>query len=540
MDTYTINAGAGALGSGVAFSMPFGVGLGGAEPIKPNENREYVAGGFAYVPNIPQVLSGVTDDVARDFGPQIYEAMLADPIVIGHLEALIMAVLAGEVEILAAVRRKPGAKKTPLATSETDPATTPEPTPAAPPGTGSDAPPAPAPPAPEPKPIEDPEHDLAVEIRDYCLRQKDRSKTDFKTMLFQILQGALLDGHKLVEKVMEIPVDGIDANHLCLKDLKVKPRWSWRFVVDTFMNPLGVLTFDPASQKYVIIPESKYAVLTWLPRDSDPRGRCHLRAAYKAWNVKQLLWAQYYAFLTQFAGPSLIGNTDPEELDQPATDANGNLIPDAPPVTPAERMAKQVVVYRNGSYIILPPNAKLEPQWPQGDGETFLKAIDFCDRQMAFAILYSIRATMESKFGSRADSETSQDQVGLIVRYARDLCETLLEDDICYPLVEARWGKDIADRLTPKVLVGKTEHQDFASYVHAIANLMTSGYLTEGQLPDVDSLLGIAIRGSDEEPLMYRQNASPGRATTPPVSADGQIQTDPQGKSAPTKAGARS
>jgi hypothetical protein len=499
MDTYTINAGAGALGSGVAFSMPFGVGLGGAEPIKPNENREYVAGGFAYVPN------------------QIYEAMLADPIVIGHLEALIMAVLAGEVEILAAVRRKPGAKKTPLATSETDPATT-----------------------PEPKPIEDPEHDLAVEIRDYCLRQKDRSKTDFKTMLFQILQGALLDGHKLVEKVMEIPVDGIDANHLCLKDLKVKPRWSWRFVVDTFMNPLGVLTFDPASQKYVIIPESKYAVLTWLPRDSDPRGRCHLRAAYKAWNVKQLLWAQYYAFLTQFAGPSLIGNTDPEELDQPATDANGNLIPDAPPVTPAERMAKQVVVYRNGSYIILPPNAKLEPQWPQGDGETFLKAIDFCDRQMAFAILYSIRATMESKFGSRADSETSQDQVGLIVRYARDLCETLLEDDICYPLVEARWGKDIADRLTPKVLVGKTEHQDFASYVHAIANLMTSGYLTEGQLPDVDSLLGIAIRGSDEEPLMYRQNASPGRATTPPVSADGQIQTDPQGKSAPTKAGARS
>jgi hypothetical protein len=533
MESFSITAGAGMPGSGVAFSLPFGVGLGGAEPIKPNENREYVAGGFAYLPNIPYVLSGVTDDVARDFGPDVYEAMLADPIVIGHLQALVMAVLAGEIEILPAIRRKSDAKKTPLPAREPTPAPAVAPAsstdPAAPPGAG------PAPPAPEPKPVEDPEYDLAVEIRDYCLRQKDRSQTDFKKMLFQLLQGALLDGHKLVEKVMEIPVDGIDAGHLCLKDLKVKPRWSWRFVVDSFLNPLGVLTFDPAEQKYVVIPASKYAVLTWLPRDSDPRGRCHLRAANKAWNVKQLLWAQYYAFLTQFASPSLIGNTDPEELDQPATDPKGNLIADAPPVSPAQRMAAQVAVYRNGSYIILPPNAKLVPQWPEGDGETFLKAIDFCDRQMAFAILYSIRATMESKFGSRADSETSQDQVGLIIRYARDLCETLLEDDVLYPLVEARWGKDVADRLTPKVLVGKTEHQDFASYVHAIANLMTSGYLTEGQLPEIDSLLGLGVRGVDEEPLMYRQNASPERPTTPPVKADGQIKTGPQGDPKPAK-----
>lgn len=542
----------------------WGLGIGGAKPQKQKPGHEYIAGGngaFAYIPpQIPRVLSTAVDDVATRFGPGIYDAMYnSDPIVRGHVNAYCHAVLAGDIELLPAIRPRPGVAKTPLgnpvaATDKSAAPTTPasganvlasvvdaptngKPKPA-PPTNGQPAAPAQPLISPEPKPPLDPDYLEAVEIRDMCMRQLDRTQTATKTWMFQLLSGALVGGHKLAEIKREIGIEGDDKDKECLADVKVKPRWSWRFVVDSFMNQDGVLAFNAETMQYIVLGEEAYCVLTWQPQDNDPRGHSQLRSVYKAWNIKQALWPEYWQFLYHFSSPWVIGKTGPDEVDTADLDPQtGESSTTGPLISPERRMASTLARMRNSAYAVLAPGSELTIEWPEGDGETFLKAIDFLDRQIAFGILYTIRATMESKFGSRADSGTAQDQVGLLVRYGSDLLETMVEDDILHPLVEARYGKEKADRLTPKVKVGKTEHQDFASYVHAIANLMTSGYLTESQLPEVDALVGLPIRGVDDKPLMYEQNASPERQAQAKINAAGQITQENNGVPKPSTNG---
>ena len=46
------------------------------------------------------------------------------------------------------------------------------------------------------------------------------------------------------------------------------------------------------------------------------------------------------------------------------------------------------------------------------DGPATEKALERCDRDITRGILLQVRATMESRFGSKADSQTGQDILG--------------------------------------------------------------------------------------------------------------------------------
>ena len=93
------------------FSFPpafIGVGYGipvpGGKPIKADPEQEYVAGGFGYLSRgIPQVLPWMVDDVTRDFGPQVYDAMHTDPFVGSTFRLLKMQILANDLQLIPGV-----------------------------------------------------------------------------------------------------------------------------------------------------------------------------------------------------------------------------------------------------------------------------------------------------------------------------------------------------------------------------------------------------------------------------------------------------
>ncbi len=520
MESYSVAAGLGIPGSGIDYAFPFGMGAGTATPIKPKPGLEYVSGGFFYMPpSIPFVLPETHDEISRLLGPSQYEVLLTDPLVRATIDMLVLAALVGEIEILPAIPPKKVKPETPDASKTAVPAAVP---PAGEPSASIDAssvaPTAPAGDpnapvmAPEPEAPNDPEYDLACEIRDFNIRQKDRCETDWKVALWMMGHDYLIHGCKVAEVVTDIGEEGEDKDEIVLRDIKAKPNYVWRFVTDTYMNELGVMTFNPGTQQYIILPKSNYIRMTWLPKNNDPRGTYHLRPAFKAWQVKQALWPEYFKFVHQFASPSLVGNVDENESERPATDEKGNILADAPPVQPAELMVKTLEKFRNGSIIGMAANAKLKVEWPQGKGDTFLEAFDLCNREMVYAIAYSIRATIESKFGSRADGEISQDQVGIVIRQIKADFESALEG-VAHTLTAARYGEEVANRLTPKIRVGKTEHQDFASYAHAIANLCQAGYFTMDQMPLIDSMLGLPVRGDEAEAFIDK--GEPGAAMRP-------------------------
>ena len=460
-------------------------------PIKANPEKQYVAGGYGFLQrNIPQVLPWMVDDITRDFGPEVYDAMHTDAMVGSTFRLWKMQVLANDVQLMAAVQPSPD-RLSPLARETWTP-----------------------------------DEVLAQEILEFCQRSTDRCQTPIKTVFSEMLDCARL-GNKMAEKLHEPgEAGGPDAGRIILKDIKVKPRWSWLFVADVFLDLVGILCFDPQVGGFVIIPRDKFMITTWQMENNDPRGTSLYRQAYRPWNFKQSLYPEYYKGLSQFGTPSIVGFTPPEaESDEyPQIDDKGKEIPNAPKVTAQTAQVQALQAWRNGCVVSFPADAKVQVEWPQGNGEPFLKGFDWLDRQIVYGILGSTRDTMEAEHGSKADSEISQDKVGNQIKTGREMIETAYRNDVLKPLVVANWNKDIAERFTPTVSLGDVEHQDIAALMIAISGLLKSGGIDrESQMPAINVMLDLppAAPGAYAKMAENEQAAKMKSAAEPGADGDG-------------------
>jgi len=281
-------------------------------------------------------------------------------------------------------------------------------------------------------------------------------------------------GNKLAEKIVE-PGTGLDEGRLVLKDLKVKPRWSWLFVADVFLTLVGILAFDPQVGGFIIVPKEKFFRTCWQEQDNDPRGTSLFRGPYPWWNLKQRLLPEYHKHLRQFAVPTVVGKTPPGQdanLQIPYTDHQGKTTE----LSPQQHMARSIEdAWENGSVIVVPAEAEIEVHWPQGNGEPFIKGFGFIDRQIVYGLLGSTRDSMEAENGSKADSETSQDKTGNQIRTGRECLEKPFDRDVIRWLVELNWGAEIAERLSPSISLGDVEHQDVVKLMTAVSGLLKAG-----------------------------------------------------------------
>jgi hypothetical protein len=368
---------------------------------------------------------------------------------------------------------------------------------------------------------EDADAVLAKEIAEFCNRAIVRLQHPTMDAACHELLDATAYMSEAAEIVWEMVDDGPDAGRASLKSLKPKPRSSWAFVLDWYGNVPGLYCAIPGKEAR-ILPREKFALLAWMPRRGSPTGTSLFRPAYNAWNVKLQVWPEYFEFMKKMAAASLVVTTPENAQPKVPRDSDGNPIAGAKPVSPQKSATDTVAqLFGNCSVVALPFGHVVTPLEVSGDGTAFAKAFTECNREIVAAILQATRVTMEAEHGSKADSQTAQDVLGLVVRMSKAFVASVLRNDVFRPLVAANWGPQVAARLTPKVLLGDTDHQDFAAYANAIAALMQAGYFSPEQLPEIDQWLGVPVRRSIKRPDQAGQpaNGQPQAPQSAPGSA---------------------
>jgi len=482
-------------------------------PGQRDPRREYVAGGSLYwTQDVYRSLPFYIDDLTADFGDDLYERMLLDPQVAKCINHLKLAALAQGIHLAPAVDE------------------------------------------------EDPRYELAAEITGFCRRNlagleiafdPARTAVPLYWQLWDLLDAIAL-GNKIAEQVYYTPQRGPDAGKLCLKALKVKPRRAVALVVDAFLNVIGVLGLIPGQgataltmtvlgePDYVpnLLPRSKFAVFSFRPKDGDPRGTSLLRPAYNPWWLKQQTYPEFLKYLATFGTPSVWGETAPDAQESVATDAEtGEVLYDelGNPryVRPEEAMLAGLIGFRNGSAMAVRHGSTIHVVEAQGNGEAFLNAFALYNREISTGVLNQTLATEEAQHQARASSETHQDVLDMMVGHVKGATATVIRADVLLHLVEYNFGPDALE-LVPKVMLEKTEPQDFAPNATAVAGLEKSGYLHPSQYRELDAKLGLPARSDEaiEEALEARKRA----AAAPPLPQNpipGDDEEDPKPPSPP-------
>ena len=294
---------------------------------------------------------------------------------------------------------------------------------------------------------------------------------------------ALCLGHKVLEKCCALN----DQGEIYPTALKVKPRRAYGFVTDQYNNLVGLvaaktLTGGIMSNLQDVIsikdvePVDKFVIFTFDPVNDDPRGSSILRSAYAPWLFKQRGWPSWMLHLDKWGVPSvaaILGEDSAEE--EPVTDPSGAFVTDGsgdPTTIPAnEAMLMKLLDWGNGRAVVLDPGTELQVVQNQGSGDVFPNTFNFLDKAIVRVILKTVRATMESEFGSRADSGTAENILARFADRVRLEIEVLLYRSVLYFFTERNWGTDYANRYTPILALDSKHVDDVVGYGNMIANL---------------------------------------------------------------------
>jgi uncharacterized protein DUF935 len=428
--------------------------------------REYVAGGNLgwYSPlGYGRALPHALDDLEGDFGDDIYVKMSFDPQISACLSIFKAGILEGGLDLAPAI--------------------------------DDDA---------------DPEYELAASICEEATAMLDNLQTALDDVLWDMLSSLQL-GSKVAELIFELqPAVTENRPMLHVVAIKPKPRHATAFVVDAYTNIYGLLirapmqaspflgtsTFDPLHPPENFLPREKFAISTFRPVDSDPRGTSLLRPAYDPWWRKRQLYLEHLRWASQFAGPSLIGFTSPDAQTEAATDDLGNLIEGQLPITPEQAMQSALEQFRNGTAAAFPGGSLVKVLEANGDGHAFLRAIAEANISITKALLTQSLATEEGEHQTRAASQVHQDVLGTLVRQGKRGMLRMITKDILKPWVLRNWGERVL-HLVPVPSLGETEQQDMAPMVTALA---LAGYqVGPSQLTEIDSLLGLPMRNTEAD-----------------------------------------
>lgn len=446
--------------------------------------RESVPG--SAVTTIGRQLRGLPwafDDLTRDFGDDIYERMLLDAQVIACVNVLRAAIIEEGVRL-----------SSPVADADADGYT------------------------------------LAQEIAAFCESVLADLQIPLDDVLWDML-GAIALGSRVAEEVWTLrpassyalpgtsPVSRTQEL-LVISALKPRPRRNTAFVVDPYMNirglvarQAGALTSSPTSvfatapsQIAGLIPRDKFAILTFRPKDCDPRGQPALRPAYTPWFSKLQIWQEFLRYLAQFASASIYAVASENDTNHGirVLQDDGSTV-----IRPAvDVLADTLLAYRNGSALAVPYGTLLDALEVSGNGEAFHRGFTFCDDQITIAVLNQTLATREAQYQAKASSETHQNSLTTLQRQAKRSVCTMLWRDVLMPLVSYNYGDAAARQLTPSVSLGEVEQFDFAKAATAVAQLARSGYLDPSQYAGTDTMLGLPPRAAQPDDVETQTPAS--------------------------------
>ncbi len=469
---------------------------------------EYVSGGgYAFLANFIRALPQYIDDVTRDFGDDLYNRMLLDPQVNSCIRILIIAALEDGIELDPAIKHD--AKSTwNVGTEGVDHEVISADTRQA--------------------EIDDKDAALADEICEWWRDSLSNLDRPLMEVMYEVGK-CIAVGNKVGELIWEQREDDNGNLRMTLKNIKVKPRSCTAFVVDSYMNCIGLVGLIPGQGWPVqagtiigdpsripnLLPVEKFLVMTWGSSDGDPRGNSLCRPAYNAWYSKMQIWAQWMLYLAWFASPKVIGKTGPGATHVPAADSLGNVIPGGAQVTAESVLRDRLLDFANGMVIAVPNGTDVQVVTASGAGNSiYISAINLCDLQIAKGILCQTLATELHQHQGRAASSTHQDILDEVVVHLRMLMTKALQQQVLYRGTLYNWGKQVADRMTPNIRSQQVEGHDWASRASAVGTLTSTGFLDQSQYAELDAQLGLPARATP-----------PDTPATPEQPADDHLQT---------------
>ncbi len=457
--------------------------------------REYVSGGqYAWVDPRLHSLPWTLDELQSDFGADVYDRMAVDSQVYACLTVLKASIVEDGLR---------------LTSSVTD--------------------------------TEQDGFDLAKEIAAEALPMLDALEVPLDDVLWDMLNGVIY-GYAIAEQRFDLRKGVSKKNKkrdmLQLAALKVKPRTAVAFVVDAFLNVIGLAAARPGQgftpllaglKPEDLLPRTKFAILTFRPKNGDPRGSSILRAAFDPWWRKRQTHIELLKYLTQFASPS-IWATAPEKakyMSREEPDPNNPGEMRRVTATIEEALLAGLMGFKNGTVAAFPFGTVLNTIQSSGEGRAFFAAISQADRDITRAMLTQELATTTGQFQTRAASQVHQDVLNTIVKTGKMMLARMLVRDVLTPWIRYNWG-DEAVQLCPKLGFGEVEASDRPVLINAIANLYRAGYLDDSQLLALDDSLGLPER--DPESLLEPDQpvVLPGAPPAPPTGNDNPPKPDDQ------------
>lgn len=319
------------------------------------------------------------------------------------------------------------------------------------------------------------------------------------------------------------PILKNERTRLMPSSLKVKPRNATRFVVDDYMNVLGLVPTkqSPLIAWNEIIDREKFMVLTFGKQDEDPRGVSMYRQALNWYNLKTQIPSEMLRFILEESVPKAVG-TLPK--DMPAfefeRDDNGNIIYEDPDtkkipkmLTGAESFKRQIEGFRSGGGAVIPYEATLKPfktAAGSSDADLFPKILKTINDAMEESILLQTLAQSEGEHQARSAAQQVAEILYNLIFWLKWKISMMVLMDLLAVAVRVNFG-DWAVRYLPQVSLGDFARRDWIAELEAYADAYFKGFIDDSQRPELMALMNLPKPGESRQEANIRMGIESGQ-----------------------------
>lgn len=314
-----------------------------------------------------------------------------------------------------------------------------------------------------------------AEFIDYCLEKMDGSKWQW---LEEVLTDSLAQGLGLCEKNFHYNNDTERFTGLItLASIKTKAPKYLEVKLDDFNNITDLrIRFGSESHP---IDKTKFALMTYNGKYSNPFGRSDLRGAYRYWWAKQRVFEWWLVFSERFGMPTAKGTVPPGTTEEKRD----------------EFLAMLDTIHQDTSIVIQNDQEVEFLTANQTDKGGYEAQLDYCGRQMAKAILGNTLTTDQGTkgTGSYAQAKVHQDTLSVWIKKLKGVVEGWFNEEIARPLIDLNF----AQPLYPRLDLGSVDDKDVATLAEAIERLINTQVVWNGEAW-IRSYLGIPEKSADD------------------------------------------
>jgi len=206
-----------------------------------------------------------------------------------------------------------------------------------------------------------------------------------------------------------------------LKDIKTRPQEDIDFAmtIDGDLQEQGVLQLGKP------LPAAKFVIYSYHKECDNPYGRSDLRAAYKSWWCKDVLFRLMPVAIERYGEPIAVASYT-GTITQEQRDAVNAFIRNL----------------QSRSGILIPDNIKIDFRDPStGTGEAFMPALNLCDQYLRVAVLMPglLGLSAEQQTGSFARAVKEFDVFMWILGQLRKDLETVINEQLIKPLLDLNY-----------------------------------------------------------------------------------------------------